>query len=108
MVVAVLIAGLISPKHVPATLFDEGGLQKLCYISTCEHVDNYCERYLKYECGSGTFMNVTQEIRAGEGMANIYEKITEGRLRWLGHVERKAEEDVANRTWKMEVVDTER
>ena len=42
-------------------------------------------------------------------MANINEKIREGRLRWLGHVrdvERKTEEDVVMRTWKS--VDTER
>ena len=31
------------------------------------------------------------------------EKIRLARLRWLGHVERKTEEDVAMRTWKMEV-----
>ena len=28
------------------------------------------------------------------------EKIREARLRWLGHVERKTEEDVVIRTWK--------
>ena len=27
----------------------------------------------------------------------------EVRLRWLGHVERKTEEDVVMRTWKMKV-----
>ena len=33
-------------------------------------------------------------------MANISEKIREASLRWLGHVERKTEEDVILRTWK--------
>ncbi len=36
-------------------------------------------------------------------MVNISEKIREVRLRWLGDVERKTEEDVVMRTWKMEV-----
>ena len=37
-------------------------------------------------------------------MANISEKIREARLICMfGHVERKTEEDVAMRTWKMEV-----
>ena len=45
----------------------------------------------------------TEEIRARAGVANISEKIREVRLRWLGHVERKTEEDVVMRTWKMEV-----
>ena len=36
-------------------------------------------------------------------MANISEKIRDARLRWLGHVDRKIEEDVVIRTWKMEV-----
>ena len=30
----------------------------------------------------------------------------QGRLRWLGHVERKTEEDVVMRTWKTEMVRT--
>ena len=30
-------------------------------------------------------------------MANISEKIRDARLRWLGHVERKTEEDVVMR-----------
>ena len=34
-----------------------------------------------------------EEIRARAGVANISEKIREARLRWLGHVERKTEED---------------
>ena len=37
--------------------------------------------------------------------ANVSEKIREAKLRWLGHVERKTEEDILMRTWKMEVVD---
>ena len=41
-------------------------------------------------------------------MANIPggEKIREPRLRWIGHVERKTEEDVVLRTWKTEMVRT--
>ena len=48
----------------------------------------------------------TEEIRAREGVANISEKIREAKLRWLGHVERKTEEDVVMRRWKW--VETER
>ena len=47
-----------------------------------------------------------EEIRATAGVANISENIREARLIWLGHVERKTEEDVVMRTWKW--VDTER
>ena len=36
------------------------------------------------------------------------EDIREDKLRWLGHVEGKTEEDVVMRTWEMEVVDSER
>ena len=58
----------------------------------------------------------TEEIRTRAGVANISEKIREARLRWLGHVERKTEEDIVIRTWKMGLsghrkkmeVDTER
>ena len=42
-----------------------------------------------------------EETRAG--VANISEKIREARLRWLPRMERKTEEDVVMRTWKMEV-----
>ena len=45
-----------------------------------------------------------EDIRAREGVANTSENIRETRLRWLGHVERKTEEDVAMRTWKTEMV----
>ena len=44
-----------------------------------------------------------EEIGAGAGVANISETIREARRRWLGLVERKTEEDVVMRTWKMEV-----
>ena len=44
-----------------------------------------------------------KEIIARAGVANISEKIREARLRWLGHVARKTEDDVVMRTWKMEV-----
>ena len=40
-----------------------------------------------------------EEIRARAGVANISGKITEARLRWLGHMERKTE-DVVMRIWK--------
>ena len=44
-----------------------------------------------------------EEIRPRAGVAKISEKIREARLRMLGRVERKNEEDVVRRTWKMEV-----
>ena len=50
-----------------------------------------------------------EEIRAEEiksragGWLTLCEKIREARLRWLGHVERKTQEDVVLGTWKMEV-----
>ena len=44
-----------------------------------------------------------EEIRARAGVANMGETIREVRLRWLGHVERKTEEDIVMRTRKMEV-----
>ena len=44
-----------------------------------------------------------EEMSARAGVANISQKIRETRLRWLGHVKRKTEEDVVMRTWKMEV-----
>ena len=46
------------------------------------------------------------ERRAAAGVANISEKIREARLKWLGHVERKTEEDVVMGRWKW--VDAER
>ena len=36
-------------------------------------------------------------------MTNISDDIREPRLRWLGHVERKKEEVVVMRKWKMEM-----
>ena len=42
-----------------------------------------------------------EDIRARAGVANISEEIRETRLRWLGHMERKTEEDVVMGTWKM-------
>ena len=47
-----------------------------------------------------------EEIRARAGVVNISEKAREARLRWLGHAERKTEEDLVMKTWKW--VDTER
>ena len=45
-----------------------------------------------------------EEIRARAGVGNITETIREVRLRWLGHVERKTDDDVVIiRTCKMEV-----
>ena len=46
---------------------------------------------------------IKEEIRASTGVTNISDKIREARLRWLGHVERKREEVVVMRKWKMEV-----
>ena len=43
-----------------------------------------------------------EEIRTMAGVTNISQYIRETRLRWLGHVERKTEEDVVMGTWKME------
>ena len=34
------------------------------------------------------------------GVANIIETIREARLRWLGHVERKIEDDIVMRAWQ--------
>ena len=48
----------------------------------------------------------TEEIRAISGVANISKNIREARLRWLGHVERKTEQDVVMRTCKTEMVRT--
>ena len=42
-----------------------------------------------------------EEIRTREGVANI---IREVRPRWLGHVERKTEQDVVMRTWKVGII----
>ena len=49
---------------------------------------------------------INEEIWAREGVTNVSRKIREARLKWLGHVERKTEEDVVMKTWKL--VDTER
>ena len=46
------------------------------------------------------------KVRERAGVANISEEIREARLRWLGHVERKTEEDIVKRRWKC--VDTDR
>ena len=48
---------------------------------------------------------IDNEERARADVANISGKIRELRPRWLGHAERKTEEEVTMRTWKM---DTER
>ena len=44
-----------------------------------------------------------EEISARTSVANMSGKIREARLRWLGNVERKTEEDVVMITWKMKV-----
>ena len=49
-----------------------------------------------------------EEIRARAGVANINARIGEARPKWLGLVERKTQEDVVIRTWKMEVGGLER
>ena len=41
-----------------------------------------------------------KEITAIAGFANASMTIREERLRWFGHVDRKAEEGVVMRTWK--------
>ena len=57
--------------------------------------------------GTGMIEKIrNEEIRARTCVANISERIREAKLRWLGHVERKTEEDVVMRTRKW--VDTER
>ena len=43
------------------------------------------------------------EIRATTCVANVSEQVREAKLRRLCHVERKNEEYVEMRTWKMEV-----
>ena len=40
-----------------------------------------------------------EEIRARPGVAKMSEEITEARLKWLGHIERKTE-DVVMRIWR--------
>ena len=40
-----------------------------------------------------------EEITARSDVANISEKMREARLRWLGYVERKTEEDVVVRDY---------
>ena len=47
-----------------------------------------------------------EEIRSRAGATKINARIGEARLRWLGHVERKTQEDVVMRTWKTEMVRT--
>ena len=46
---------------------------------------------------------IKEEIRARAGVTNISDKISEARLRWLGHVKRTREDVVVMRKWKMEV-----
>ena len=60
---------------------------------------------LRWMMGIKRIENIrTEEIRARPGVANIIQKIREtSLLRWLGNVERKMEEDVAMRTWKIQV-----
>ena len=45
---------------------------------------------------------IKEEIRARAGVTNISDNIREARLRWLGNVERKREEVVVMRNWKMD------
>ena len=59
-------------------------------------------RMFRWMTGIGRIEKIrNEEIKARE---NISEKISEARLRRLGHVERKSKEAVVTRTWKMEVV----
>ena len=45
----------------------------------------------------------SEEIRARADVVNVNEKIREARMGWLGHVERKTEEDVVMRARKTEM-----
>ena len=50
---------------------------------------------LRWAMGIKRIVNIrNEELRTRACVANISEKIREARLRWLGHVERKTEEDV--------------
>ena len=50
---------------------------------------------LRWMMGMKTIEKIrNEETRSRSGVANMSEKIREARLRWLGHVERKTEEDV--------------
>ena len=61
-------------------------------------------RMLRWMMGIKRFEKIrNKDKRAREGVANISEKIGEGRQRLLGHVDRKTDEDVVMRRWKMEV-----
>ncbi len=52
-------------------------------------------RMLRWMMGMKTIEKIrNEETRSRSGVANMSEKIREARLRWLGHVERKTEEDV--------------
>ena len=44
-----------------------------------------------------------EKMRSWAGVANMSKKIREARLRWSGHLERKTEDEVVMRTWKIEV-----
>ena len=50
---------------------------------------------------------MNEDIRARASVTNMRKKIRDARLRWLGHVERKIEEDVVMRTWEIENTKTE-
>ena len=68
-------------------------------------------RMLRWMMGMKTIEKIrNEETRSRSGVANISEKIWGARLRWLGHVERKTEEDVVLKwehgRWKW--VDAER
>ena len=89
-----------------------GGLLKLLMLliilRPSIHLDMYAMqlhetemRMLRWMVGIKRIENIRREVtRARAGVANISEKIREVRLRWLGHVERKTEEDVVMRRWK--------
>ena len=62
-------------------------------------------RMLRWMMGRKRLENIRNEgIRARAGVGNISEKTREAKQIWLGHVERKTEEDIVMIKWKMEVV----
>ena len=75
-------------------------------LSTCHRVFKHYRtemRMLRWMTGMeriGIIRNEEIRARADAGVANISQNIREARLRWLGHVERKTEEDVVMGRWK--------
>ena len=47
--------------------------------------------------------NIKTRNNSKTGLLNISETIRQARLRWLGHIERRTDENVVMRSWKMEL-----